>query len=167
MFENQQLILKWCCSFPPPTLSGLPQQAFIFTLEALLHALKPLQPRSNFSFPTASHRAGDGRSLRHHPDPLSSGWISAQIKAEPRHPPLAANHVQAYPGRSQQSGDFSLPGSEHRQNVFKPEKRGLAVAAASVGSPVGTANPEGWGSHQCLGGCQGKDSQPPPLPDRS
>ena len=49
MFENQQLILKRCCSFPPPTLSGLPQQAFIFTLEALLHALKPLQPRSNFS----------------------------------------------------------------------------------------------------------------------
>lgn len=54
MLENHKLILKLilkCYSFPPITSSGLPQQALSFTLETLSHALKHLEPCSNFFLP--------------------------------------------------------------------------------------------------------------------
>lgn len=42
MLAYQRIILKRCCSFPPKTLSSLPQQTFIFTPETQLHTLKLL-----------------------------------------------------------------------------------------------------------------------------
>lgn len=111
MPENQQLILTWCCSFPPPTSPGLAQQAFIFTLETLLHALKPLEPCGDSSLyePQDTEQVTDTVS-----DTTRCFYLWLDLCLYQRRGILLTeNHVQGYPGRFQKSSESSLAGSRH------------------------------------------------------